>query len=184
MTEAARLSLTLAEARGIQLAAQGLLEPPPRNPGPRELSALLDRLGVLQVDTINVARRAQYLVAWSRLGAYDDALLDELLYPHRATFEYWSHAASIVPMSDYPYYRREMLDYAKHLYDSDHDWMRQNPHILDETLAAIRARGPLSSADFERPNDGRRTEAWDWFGLKESRRALHVLWTAGESDGA
>lgn len=175
-----RLPVTLAEARGIQLTAQGLFDAPSPKPGLRELAALLDRLGVLQVDTINVARRSQYLVAWSRLGAYDDALLDELLFPHRATFEYWSHAASIVPMSDYPYYRREMLDYAKHLYDSDHDWMRQNPHILEQTLDDIRARGPLSSADFERPDDGRRAEAWNWFGLKESRRALHVLWTAGE----
>jgi uncharacterized protein YcaQ len=119
-------------------------------------------------------------VLWSRLGPYDDTWLDALLSPHRATFEYWSHAASIVPMEDYRYYRLDMLNYTTNLYASDHAWLHDNPQILRETLATIRKHGPMASSDFERPDDGRRAEAWDWFGLKESRRALHVLWTTGD----
>src|SRR6516165_4638658 len=115
--------LTLDEARGVMLAAQGLLEPPMSAPGPDEVRATIERLGVVQIDTINVVRRSQYLVLWSRLGPYDDDLLDALLHPHRATFEYWSHAASIVPMSDYRYYRPKMLRYGEQLYPSDHAWL-------------------------------------------------------------
>ena len=121
------LRLTLDEARGVMLAAQGLLEPPAPAPGIDEVRATVDRLGVVQVDTISVVRRAQYLALWSRLGPYDAAALDTLLYPGRATFEYWSHAASIVPMADYRYYRPDMLAFATNLYPSDTEWMRVNP---------------------------------------------------------
>ncbi len=183
------LRLTLDEARGLMLAAQGLFDAPPVTtdvpaegplPGIDDVLATIDRLGVVQVDTISVVRRSQYLVLWSRLGPYDADALDTLLYPRRAIFEYWSHAASIVPMSDYRYYRPDMLAYQKHLYPSDHEWLESNPEVVRETLAIIRARGPLASSHFERPDDGRRVEAWDWFGPKESRRALHVLWTTGD----
>jgi len=149
-----------------------------------DLSALIERLGVVQVDTISVVERSQYLVLWSRLGAYENRLLDQLLSPARGIFEYWSHAASIVPMSDYPYYRRSMVDKRAHIWDSDWaslvTWMDANPDVVQRTLAAIRDRGPLASADFERPADGRRASAWDWYGPKESRRALDVLWTLGD----
>ena len=60
--------LSLEEARGVMLAAQGLLDPPPANPGIDDVHALIERLGVLQIDTINVVRRTQYLVLWSRLA--------------------------------------------------------------------------------------------------------------------
>lgn len=180
MARSKALTLSRDEARALMLAAQGLLDPPLPTPGCDDARAVVERLGAVQVDTINVVRRSQYLVLWSRLGAYDDTLLDALLYPCRATMEYWSHAASIVPLNDYPYYRRDMLQAARHLYPSDHAWVRTHARTLDDTLRAVRERGPLASADFERAAMGRHAEAWDWFGLKESRRALHVLWTTGE----
>jgi uncharacterized protein len=173
--------LSLEEARGVMLAAQGLLDPPPTNPGSDDVRALIERLGVLQIDTINVVRRTQYLVLWSRLGAYDDALLDELLYPLRVTFEYWSHAASIVPMSDYPHYRAVMLRAADGVLWGDYrQWRAEHPDVVRQTLEAIRERGPLGSADFERPENAKRVERWDWYGPKESRVALDLLWMTGE----
>lgn len=178
--ETPALQLTGDEARALMLAAQGLLDPPPARPTQANVLAMIERLGVVQVDTINVARRSQYLVLWSRLGAYDEAHFDSLLYPERAIFEYWCHAASILPMSDYPMYRSMMVEADRHLYDSDRRWAEHNREIIATTMAAIRERGPLASADFERPNDGRRAEPWDWHGLKESRRALAVLWTLGD----
>ena len=176
----AALRLSREEARGLMLAAQGLLDPPPASPGLSHLRATIDRLGALQVDTISVVERSQYLVPWSRLGPYDPALLDALLYPHRDTFEYWSHAASIVPMSDYVYYRLRMLRAAEDMWTGNQDWMARNPEVLQQTLQTVRERGPLASADFERPSDDRRAEAWDWYGVKESRRALQILWTLGD----
>ncbi|HEV7129322.1 MAG TPA: crosslink repair DNA glycosylase YcaQ family protein [Ktedonobacterales bacterium] len=172
--------LSLAEARGLMLAAQGLLDPPEPEPDRARVQATIERLGVLQVDTISVVERTQYLVLWSRLGAYDPALLDALLHPHRATFEYWSHAASIVPMVDYPFYRRRMLGIMDEMWAGNRAWLSENPAMLAQTLAHVRERGPLASADFERPDDGRRAEAWDWYGVKESRRALQILWTLGD----
>ena len=172
--------LSIDEARAVMLAAQGLLDAPTARPTQADVLAMIERLGVVQVDTINVARRSQYLVLWSRLGAYDESFFDNLLYPDRGIFEYWCHAASILPMSDYPMYRAMMLEAERHLYDDDRHWAARHPEIITATMAAIRDRGPLASADFERPNDGRRSEPWDWHGLKESRRALAVLWTLGD----
>ena len=184
------LALTLAEARGLALVAQGLddLSPIASDAAPAEaptatladVRALIERLGVVQIDTISVVQRSQYLVLWSRLGAYDPALLDQLLAPERTVFEYWSHAASIIPMSDYPYYRREMLRGRDHLWDQLREWMDNNPEVVSQTLATIRERGPLASADFEPTVGAARTGPWDWFGPKESRRALDALWTLGD----
>jgi uncharacterized protein len=180
------LALTLDEARGLALAAQrldGLDGAQPSGPATtaEDMEALIEALGVVQIDTISVVARSQYLVLWSRLGAYERALLDSLLYPRRSVFEYWSHAASILPMSDYQWYREDMrLAHERHMWGGDRAWMASNPNIIQQTLEAIRDRGPLASADFERPSDGRRAEAWDWYGLKESRRALDILWTMGD----
>ena len=178
--QSAPMQLSIEEARVAMLAAQGLLDPPPTNPTQADVLAMIERLGVVQVDTINVARRSQYLVLWSRLGAYDEAHFDNLLHPHRAIFEYWCHAASILPMSDYPLYRTMMDGADRLLYDSYRNWADEHPEIVTKTVEAIRDRGPLASADFERPNDGRRAQAWDWYGLKETRVALEVLWTLGD----
>ncbi len=176
------LRLSVEEARGLMLAAQGLLDAPPASPAPGldDVRAAVERLGVLQIDTISVVERTQYLALWSRLGPYDRALLDRLLYPGRATFEYWGHAASIAPMADYRYYRLKMLRHHEHMWSGNKQWLEENPTVLRETLEAIRARGPLGSADFERPPDKARTGPWDWFGPKDSRRALEVLWTMGD----
>lgn len=180
MADRETIHLTLDEARGLMLAAQGLLDPPPSAPTLADARAMVERLGVLQVDTISVVERSQYLVLWSRLGAYDRTYLDALVHPERAIFEYWSHAASLVPMSDYPYYRPRMLNAAVGMWGGDREWLAANAEVLRQTLDAVRVRGPLTSADFERPDDGRRAEAWDWYGLKESRRALQILWLQGE----
>ena len=174
------LHLSIEEARALTVAAQGLLDPPPAKPTRDDVLAMIERLGVVQIDTINVVRRSQYLVLWSRLGAYDETHFDNLLYPDRAIFEYWCHAASILPMSDYPLYRAMMDGADRLLYDDYRHWADEHPEIVATTVNAIRARGPLASADFERPNDGRRAKAWDWYGLKETRVALEVLWTLGD----
>src|SRR6185437_13227278 len=114
--------------------------------GPYGMAAVqrqIERLGVVQIDTISVVERSQYLVLWSRLGSYSPKHLDALLSPHRAIMEYWSHAASIVPMADYPYYRSEMLRRESHLWRWDRAWAEEHPEVVRETLNAVRERGPL-----------------------------------------
>ena len=180
MSDEAPLALSRAEARGLMLAAQGLLKTPGSAPGPLALQRQIERLGAVQIDTISVVERSQYLVLWSRLGPYDPAHFDALLSPRRVIMEYWSHAASIVPMADYRYYRPDMLRHGAHLWKGDREWADEHPTVLRETMASIRERGPLASADFERDPTRGRTAAWDWHGPKDSRRALEILWTTGE----
>lgn len=172
--------LSIEEARGLMLAAQGLFDPPPSAPDASTIRATIERLGAVQIDTISVVARSQYLALWSRLGAYDSSLLDQLLHPRRGVFEYWSHAASIVPMADYAYYRPKMLRYVEHMWRGDQTWMAANQDVVRRTLETISRNGPLTSADFERASGARRTGLWDWYGPKESRRALEVLWTTGD----
>lgn len=174
------LRLTIEEARGLMLAAQGLLHPPAPTPDLQAVQATVERLGVVQIDTINVVERSQYLVLWSRLGAYDAVYLDALLYPQRAVLEYWCHAASIVPMTDYPYHRAWMLHHAEHMWSGHNEWMQANPGTLQETLESVRTRGPVASADFDRQPGAVRSGPWDWHGPKASRRALEILWTTGD----
>jgi uncharacterized protein YcaQ len=175
------MRLSLEEARGVMLSAQGLFDPSPARPDLAAVQAMIDRLGAVQIDTISVIERSQYLVLWSRLGAYDTSLVDTLLATKRTIFEYWSHAASIIPMSDYPYYRADMVRaYEHHLWTDILDWMRRHPESVQQTLDRIRITGPMASADFERPEGTTRSSPWEWYGPKESRRALHTLWTTGD----
>ena len=181
------LTLTMEEARGVSLAAQALDTPAGdlARPGPAttaaDLAAMVERLGVVQVDTISVVARSQYLVLWSRLGAYPRRLLDEALFPRRDTFEYWSHAASIAPMSDYPYYRARMAHSTKlNLWQELDRWAREHPEVIQRTLEAIRDRGPMASADFENTSGARSVKPWEWYGPKETRVALDILWTTGD----
>ncbi|HEY7851276.1 MAG TPA: crosslink repair DNA glycosylase YcaQ family protein, partial [Ktedonobacterales bacterium] len=93
----------------------------------------------------------------------------------------WSHAASIAPMSDYPYYRADMLRSAQsRLWEDLRAWMQEHPDAIQRTIETIRDKGPMASADFESPEGMRRMERWEWYGPKESRRALDVLWTLGD----
>jgi hypothetical protein len=174
------LELTRDEAGRLMQAAQGLLDPPEGEPRLADVRATVERLGAVQIDTISVVQRSQYLVLWSRLGAYDPALLDRMLYPERATFEYWGHAASILPMADYAHHRPRMIRYRDHMWTGLARWVEQNPGVLEDTLARLREQGPMSSAQFERRPDARRHGPWDWFGPKASRRALEALYTMGE----
>src|SRR5690349_18822428 len=97
------------EARGIALAAQGLAVPRPAKVDARAIKGLVDRLGVVQIDSVNVLVRAHYMPAFSRLGAYDPALLDRLSHrAPRAVFEYWGHEASLLPVALHPLLRWRM----------------------------------------------------------------------------
>jgi uncharacterized protein YcaQ len=180
MGDGSPFALSRAEARGLMLAAQDLLKTPNGPYGMAAVQRQIERLGVVQIDTISVVERSQYLVLWSRLGSYSPKHLDALLSPRRAIMEYWSHAASIVPMADYPYYRSEMLRRESAEWKWVRGWAEEHPEVLRQTLHAIRERGPMASSDFERDPETDRTGPWDWYGPKASRRALEILWTTGE----
>src|SRR5439155_11753279 len=105
------MTLSIPAARSLFLAAQGLHQPP-AHAAAADVLAAIRRMNGLQIDTISVVARSQYLVLWSRLGSYEPRWLDDLL-PQGAVFEYWSHAICFLPIEDFPIYRWRMLERAQ-----------------------------------------------------------------------
>jgi uncharacterized protein YcaQ len=162
-------------ARALHLHAQALLLARRRRAAKADVLAAIRRMGVLQIDTIHVVARSPYLVLWSRLGDYPQAWLDELL-AEGALFEYWAHEACFVPIGDYRLLRHRMLDPAAMGWKYSVNWLREHRREGEEVLAHVRAHGPVRAADFER-TDGKAGGWWEW---KPEKRALEVLYTAGQ----
>ncbi len=165
--------LTQAGVRAIMLAAQGLTEP--ATPATKaDVQAIIRRMHVLQIDTINIVARSPYLVLWSRLGDYDPRWLDQLLAEGKL-FEYWSHAACFLPVEDFALYRPEMLAQLEEGSRAQR-WLGQHAGVAEQVLEHVRQVGAVRSADFER-TDGEKGSWWNW---KAEKVALEYLFYAGE----
>src|SRR5215210_6385220 len=150
MTE--RVSLALA--RRIALAAQGFGSPRPEAVTPRDLGRTVARLGLHQIDSVNVLVRAHYLPAFSRLGAYDRGLLDRSAWGprrDRRLFEYWAHEASLLPLEMHPLlrWRMEQADNGEVGWRSMRSFARERRSEAQQVVDRIRAEGPLAASDFE-----------------------------------
>ncbi|NKI69506.1 hypothetical protein GN109_08750 [Collimonas pratensis] len=168
------LQLSLPAARVLQLAAQGLLNPPRRKAVKQDVLAAIRQMGVLQIDTIHVVARSPYLVLWSRLGNYPQCWLEELL-EERHLFEYWAHEACFLPIEDYGLFRHRMIDPGSMGWKYSAKWMEEHRATIEKLLLHIRENGPVRSADFKR-TDGKGGGWWEW---KPEKRSLEVLFTAG-----
>ena len=157
------------------LERQHLARPRARALTANRLQRFVEDVGGVQLDSINVLERAHYLTLWSRFGPYDRARLDRLVYRRRLLFEYWAHAACLVPTSMLPWWRRAMLDYRVH-HTGWSDWLRRNTRTLRRVRETIEQNGPMANADF----DGRRPRgASGWWNWKPVQHALHYLWMSG-----
>jgi hypothetical protein len=144
---------------------------------------LIRELGCLQLDPLNVVARSHLLVLWSRLGKYDPALLDRLLWQEHRLFEYWAHAASIVLTEDYQLYQHRM----QALSPGDeipwppraHQWIEQNAALRDHILISLGERGPLRARDFT----DLAVVPWEssgWTAGRNVSRMLDFLWAQGQ----
>jgi len=176
----AKERLTAGEARRIALGAQGFATPRPEGPvAKRHLVKLVDRLGVVQIDSVNVVSRTHYLPAFSRLGAYPRSLLEELAWARkRPLFEYWAHEASLLPLASQPLFRWRMAD----AHDGVGVWkgvakfLRERREFVDKVLGEIEARGPLAASELEMGHKGE----GGWWGWSEAKRAVECLFWTGE----
>ncbi len=166
--------LSLHEARRIALAAQGFGRPRPRGAvSLRHVEAVLNRLHLVQIDSVNVLVRSHYMPFFSRLGAYDRALLDDEAYRKGRVFEYWAHEACIVPIDQYPLMRSRMADWRGWKREALIE--REEPGYLDAVLEEVRQRGPLTAGGLE--DGGKRTGPW--WGYGKGKVALEVHFGRG-----
>jgi len=174
-----RDTLTAGEARRIALAAQGFGGDRDTPVGRRQLVKLVDRLGVIQIDSVNVVSRTHYLPAFSRLGAYPRELLEDIAWgKKRPLFEYWAHEASLLPLSAQPLLRWRMDDAQQGVgtWKGIAKFLRERREFLDRVLDEIGARGPLSASELEMGHKGE----GGWWGWSEAKRAVECLFWAGE----
>ncbi|MEO7826419.1 MAG: crosslink repair DNA glycosylase YcaQ family protein [Allosphingosinicella sp.] len=171
--------LSLAQARRIALAAQGFGRERPERPGPRDLARTVARLGLHQIDSVNVLVRAHYLPAFSRLGPYDRGLIDRAAWGpkrERRLFEYWAHEASLLPLEMQPLLRWRMVQAERGEigWGSVRTFARERRGEADAMLERIRSEGPLAASDVK---EGKGKSGWWEWG--DSKRALEWLFWAG-----
>ena len=167
----------LRAASALFLERQWLDRPRGRRLGARSLAGFAEATGGIQLDTINVVDRAHHLTLWSRFGPYRRESLQRLIERNRVLFEYWSHAACLVATSDFPAWRRVMMDYRRR-HKGWARFLKQQERLIAQVEDAIRTRGPLANADFEDPRKKRRAGWWSW---KPAAHALDWLWMSGRT---
>lgn len=160
--------LSADEARRIALRAQGFLGAPDRRSGVR---GVLRRLGAVQLDTISVLARSHELVPYARLGAVGRRTVETAYWRDGSrpahTFEYWSHAACVLPVEEWPYFA-----FRRRAYRTRTRWHHELPDgIYDQVIKQLRAEGPLTATELGGAK--RTSEWWDWSGTKVAvERAL------------
>ena len=175
--------ISALQARRIALAAQGFAEARPAAPGRRHVLKTIERLSVLQIDSVNVVSRTHYLPLFSRLGAYPRALLEDLAWGKRpALFEYWMHEASLAPWALQPLMRWRMDDAREGVgvWKGVAHFLRTHEDFIDKVLAAIATRGPMPASELELGAKG----IGGWWGWSEGKRALECLFWIGDLTAA
>ena len=174
--------LTLENTRKLAIYKQALSGTPHLS-SPNAILNLVQDLGCLQLDPISAVARSHSLVLFSRLGNYDPAHLDQLLWRDHMLFEYWAHCAAIVPTSDYAIHNLMMRDYGNTTSTWGKrrlEWIVANAPLREHILSQIRERGPLPSRMFE----NKEVQISDWWstGWNSGRnvsRMLDFLWMEG-----
>ena len=169
-------TLSLAEARRIALAAQGFSKPRPRGRVDlRHVRRTIQRLGLIQIDYVNVLTPAHYQVPFSRLGAYSKLLLDDLVYRKREFTEHWAHEASIVPVEIWPLLRYRMERHRVRPWGFE-KFLDKYPDYVSWVLEQIRERGPLAAGDLPELDTipRRMLDRWGWgMAVKKSVLEAH-----------
>ena len=175
-------SLRISEARRIALHAQGFNEARPSGrTDRRHFRRVLDRVGLVQIDSVNVLTRSHELPFLARLGPYDRAALARWLWGSGEVFEYWGHEASLLPVEVHPLLRWRMAQ--EHAWGGMVKVAARRPALVRQVLDAVRERGPVTLAELEHLGDAiKRGKAapgamWNW---SDAKKAVEWLFWNGE----
>lgn len=172
--------LSVGQARRIGLAAQGFSDPRPKGvPDMRALSRVLGRIGLIQIDSVNVLSRTQYLPLYSRLGPYPRDLLDRASgKAPRRLVEYWAHEASLIPVETHPLMRWRMARATSEAWGGPRSIAAKRPDLVKQVLADVRDHGPLTARQIDDDVERERNNwGWNWSDVKQ---ALEFLFFSGE----
>jgi len=169
--------VTPGQARRVLLAAQGFGSAPPATVGRRRLEAAARRLGLLQLDSVNVFERSHYLPLHARLGAYEKAQLDRVTFADPARWtEWWAHEAALFPVEDLPLWSWRKAEYrARDPWFPD--FAGDHEALMRELLDVLRGEGPLAASDIEHEENRRHGPWWGWSAVK---RGLEILFRRGD----
>ncbi|MFC6298446.1 winged helix-turn-helix domain-containing protein [Pseudomonas sp. CCM 7893] len=177
----AELSFSLKQARRLALAAQGFSgRQPPALIKAAQVNRLIERLGVLQIDSVNAVVRSHYLPLFSRLGNYAPSILEQAAWSQgrrRSLFEYWGHEASLLPMALYPLMRWRMAraEQGEGIYQQMARFGREQQATIRRVLAVVEQRGALGAGSLS-TREERAGPWWDW---SDEKHALEWLFAAG-----
>lgn len=176
--------MSSAAARRVALAAQGFSSgprPAGREPGLAVVTAAVRRLGLLQLDSVNVFSRAHYMPLFSRLGPYDTKLLDRIAAHgtgriDRRLVEYWAHEASLIPVENHRLFHWRM-DERQRIWAGMRRVLSEHPDLIEETLELVREQGPVRARDTGHARkQAAPGEMWNWH---EGKVALEALFFTG-----
>jgi uncharacterized protein YcaQ len=180
---ARRTSFSRAQARRIALAAQRFGTQVPAAVCALHIRRLIDALGAIQIDSVNVLVRSHYLPAFSRFGNYDRALLERVAYKRpRRVFEYWGHEASYLPVEAFPFFRwrMERSRSGAGVWSNVARVGRERSDLVARVRETIAERGPMSASDFEDLGDKRERGRGGWWSWDDTKRAVEYLFWCGE----
>jgi uncharacterized protein len=178
--------ISARSARRIALAAQGLARGRPPRVSKRHLAALLKRLSLLQIDSVNVLVRAHYMPLFSRLGPYPTKWIDEAAYNprKRQLFEYWGHEASLISLPLLPLFGWRMREAAAgiDIYSGLKRFAAENPAFVERVLEHVLEIGPAGAGEIEshlKAENERKRKTGGWWGWSETKAAVEWLFWTG-----
>jgi len=177
-----KVRLSADEARRLALGAQGFgarrTASPSRWP---QVEAAIARMGLLQIDSVNILVRSHYLPVYSRIGNYPREALDRCAFEpgrNRTYFEYWAHEASILPVALQPLLRWRMrrAEAGSEIYGGVHRFARENPDYIAAVLDEIARHGARSASELDDPGE----RSGPWWGWHKGKTALEYLFWTGQ----
>lgn len=167
--------ISIDAARRIALGAQGFAgSPPAGRVDVRHFRRVMDTIGLVQLDSVNVCIRSHYMPFYSRLGPYDRGALDRWLNESGENWEYWAHAAAVLPVDRYPVWRWKMEEMT--VWRRAEALLTAHPELLGDVKRQVHENGPLTIRDLDAPmqrND-------PWWGYGPGKVALEVLFADGD----